>query len=147
MKTEVLDTESFDYFLIVDLESTCCNNGSISKGEHEIIEIGAVMVDAITLKEIDSFNTFVKPIKHSKLTQFCTTLTLSLRKMSTQLPSSQMPQNCLSDGLIITTTICFAVGEITTKIISNLTLCFIKSRILLQDLTLILKNVFPNNKK
>lgn len=41
----------------------------------EIIEIGAVLVDASTFKVVDEFCTFVKPVRHPKLTLFCTDLT------------------------------------------------------------------------
>jgi inhibitor of KinA sporulation pathway (predicted exonuclease) len=71
----MFDTDRYSYFLIVDLESTCCEDGSIPKGEHEIIEIGAVMVDAVSLKEVDSFDIFVRPVRYPTLTQFCTNLT------------------------------------------------------------------------
>lgn len=70
-----LNISAFDYFLIVDIESTCCDKDSIPKGEHEIIEIGAVMVEAESLKQIDAFNTFIQPIRHSQLTKFCSDLT------------------------------------------------------------------------
>lgn len=66
---------TYDYLPIVDLESTCCDKNTIQKGEHEIIEIGAVMVSTDTLKIIDEFTTFVKPQVHTKLTAFCTELT------------------------------------------------------------------------
>ena len=36
------------YFLIVDLEATCSNDGSIPREEMEIIEIGAVMLNRST---------------------------------------------------------------------------------------------------
>lgn len=70
-----VDINKYDYFLIVDLESTCCDKQSIPKGEHEIIEIGAVMVDADDLVQIDSFTCFIRPVRHPKLTNFCTDLT------------------------------------------------------------------------
>lgn len=41
----------------------------------EIIEIGAVMVDARNLAIVDEFQTFVKPVRHPILTEFCKTLT------------------------------------------------------------------------
>jgi inhibitor of KinA sporulation pathway (predicted exonuclease) len=63
------------YFLIVDLEATCSDNGTIPSYEMEIIEIGAVMLNSATW-EIDSeFQHFVKPIRHPTLTPFCTQLT------------------------------------------------------------------------
>ena len=67
--------EHYDFFLIVDLESTCCNDNSIPKGEGEIIEIGAVIVDACSLDVIDEFTSFIKPINYPVLTHFCSELT------------------------------------------------------------------------
>ncbi|MEA5620348.1 3'-5' exonuclease [Cronbergia sp. UHCC 0137] len=64
-----------DYFLIVDLEATCCNQKSIPRHEMEIIEIGAVMLNGKTW-EIDSeFQQFIQPVRHPQLTAFCTELT------------------------------------------------------------------------
>jgi len=62
-------------FLIIDFEATCCDRGSIPREETEVIEIGAVMVDAETLTGVDEFSTFVRPVRHSRLTAFCTELT------------------------------------------------------------------------
>ncbi|MBE9100405.1 exonuclease domain-containing protein [Vacuolonema iberomarrocanum] len=65
----------YDYYLIVDLEATCCDKFSIPHKETETIEIGAVIVEAVGLEVIDEFTVFVKPIRHPKLTAFCTELT------------------------------------------------------------------------
>ncbi|MEL7244456.1 MAG: 3'-5' exonuclease [Cyanobacteria bacterium J06573_2] len=63
------------YFLIVDLEATCSNDGSVPREEMEIIEIGAIMLNRSTW-EIDSeYQRFIKPVIHPKLTKFCTELT------------------------------------------------------------------------
>ena len=75
MKTENLNTELFDYFLIVDLESTCCDQNTIPPGEGEIIEIGAVMVEANFLKQVGAFSIFIRPCRHPTLTEFCMKLT------------------------------------------------------------------------
>jgi inhibitor of KinA sporulation pathway (predicted exonuclease) len=64
-----------EYYPIVDFEATCCNKGTIPSQEMEIIEIGAVMVDASTFQVIDECQTFVRPVRHPKLTLFCTALT------------------------------------------------------------------------
>ncbi|WP_200883134.1 MULTISPECIES: 3'-5' exonuclease [unclassified Alteromonas] len=77
---DMVDVDCFSHFLIVDLESTCCEDDSIPKGEHEVIEIGAVMVDATSLKEVDCFDIFVRPVRHPSLTQFCTNLTTITQK-------------------------------------------------------------------
>jgi len=67
--------DKYNYFLIVDLESTCCDDGSIPKGKGEIIEIGAVMMDSKTMEVVDEFNAFIQPEKYPVLTDFCTELT------------------------------------------------------------------------
>lgn len=69
------DLDKYEYFLIVDLEATCCDKKSIKRHEMEIIEIGAVMVEASTLTVLSEFQTFVKPIRFPLLTDFCKSLT------------------------------------------------------------------------
>ncbi len=64
-----------DYYLIVDLEATCTNDGSFPSEEMEIIEIGAVRQHALTLEMEDAFQTFVRPVRHPQLTEFCRQLT------------------------------------------------------------------------
>ncbi|TXH71102.1 MAG: exonuclease domain-containing protein [Thiothrix sp.] len=71
---------AFDYYLIVDLEATCCDrNGEnpnlIPRHEMEIIEIGAVLLDAKNLASLAEFDTFIRPVRHPELTPFCTQLT------------------------------------------------------------------------
>ncbi|MDR2872715.1 MAG: exonuclease domain-containing protein [Xanthomonadaceae bacterium] len=63
------------FYLVVDLEATCCNDGSIPQQQMEIIEIGAVMVDADSFAVIGEFQSFVRPVRHPRLTSFCTQLT------------------------------------------------------------------------
>ncbi len=62
-------------YLVIDLEATCCDDDTIPRDETEIIEIGAVLVDAATLTPASEFQTFVKPMRHKLLTPFCRTLT------------------------------------------------------------------------
>lgn len=64
-----------NFYLVIDLEATCCDKNSIPRRETEIIEIGAVMVDAATLDPVDEFATFVQPVRHPRLTPFCSELT------------------------------------------------------------------------
>ena len=60
--------------LVVDLEATCANDGSIPPAAMEIIEIGAVwaLPDG-TLH--DRFQSFVRPLERPTLTPFCMDLT------------------------------------------------------------------------
>ena len=64
-----------DRYLIVDLEATCSSDGSVPRQRMEIIEIGAVMVNAQTLIVESEFQSFVRPILHPQLTDFCQQLT------------------------------------------------------------------------
>jgi inhibitor of KinA sporulation pathway (predicted exonuclease) len=63
------------YFLVIDLEATCDEEGRIPEKIMEIIEIGAVLVDAATLEPVGELQTFVRPVIRPKLTEFCTKLT------------------------------------------------------------------------
>ena len=63
------------YFIIVDLEATCSNDGTIPSHEMEIIEIGAVMLNRATWAIDSEYQQFVRPVKHPQLTPFCTELT------------------------------------------------------------------------
>ena len=58
------------YYLIIDLEATCCDKRIITKEKMEIIEIGAVMVEAKSLKVVDEYETFIKPILTLHLQHF-----------------------------------------------------------------------------
>lgn len=69
-----MENDTLDRFLVIDLEATCCDSGSIQAHEMEIIEVGAcwAMADGhIT----DRFQSFVRPIERAKLTPFCMALT------------------------------------------------------------------------
>jgi inhibitor of KinA sporulation pathway (predicted exonuclease) len=63
------------FFLVVDLEATTSDDGSLPPDEMECIEIGAVIVDAATLEPVDEYQSFVRPVRHPKLLPFCTQLT------------------------------------------------------------------------
>jgi 3'-5' exoribonuclease 1 len=61
-------------YLVVDLEATCDDLGSVPRHESEIIEIGAVLVDGRSLATIAELMLFVRPRLHP-ITPFCTRLT------------------------------------------------------------------------
>lgn len=63
------------YYLIVDVEATCSDDGTIPRHEMEIVEIAAVMQNSRTFEVEAEFNTFVRPLRHPELTEFCTRLT------------------------------------------------------------------------
>jgi inhibitor of KinA sporulation pathway (predicted exonuclease) len=64
-----------DYYLIVDLEATCSDDGRVPRYEMEIIEIGAVMQNAHTFEVESEFQSFVRPVRHPELSEFCMGLT------------------------------------------------------------------------
>jgi inhibitor of KinA sporulation pathway (predicted exonuclease) len=66
---------SNDYYLIIDLEATCSDDGTVPRHEMEIIEVGAVMQNSRTFEVEAEFQSFVRPVRHSLLTTFCTGLT------------------------------------------------------------------------
>lgn len=79
-----------DYHLVIDLEATCSDNDSIPRNEMEIIEIGAVIVDSLSFDLVDEFQTFVKPVRHPRLTPFCVELT-SIRQIEVEV-APRFPQ-------------------------------------------------------
>lgn len=62
-------------FIIVDFEATCCNKGSVARNEMEIIEIGAVALHPDSLEKLSEFQSFIRPVRHETLTEFCRELT------------------------------------------------------------------------
>lgn len=65
----------FKHLMIVDLEATCCDKKTIEREQMEIIEIGAVMVDRVSMEIKDEFQTFISPTINPTLTDFCKELT------------------------------------------------------------------------
>ena len=63
------------YFLVVDLEATTSDDGSLPPEQMETIEIGAVLADARTLAPVDEFQSFVHPVRRPRLHPFVTKLT------------------------------------------------------------------------
>lgn len=64
-----------DWYLVVDLEATCAEDGSIPPEAMEAIEVGACWVAASDFSVVARFQKFVKPAINPRLTPFCTTLT------------------------------------------------------------------------
>ena len=60
--------------VVIDLEATCWKNDRQPE-RMEIIEIGAVKLDGKSLKIIDEFSSFVRPIDNPILSDFCRELT------------------------------------------------------------------------
>lgn len=63
------------FYLVIDVEATCDEDARIPREQTEIIEVGAVLCDGATLQPRAEFQTFVKPVRHPRLTSFCTRLT------------------------------------------------------------------------
>lgn len=63
------------YYLIVDVEATCSDDGAVPRQEMEIIEVGAVLQNAQSFEVESEFQVFVRPVRHPRLTAFCTELT------------------------------------------------------------------------
>lgn len=61
--------------LVIDVEATCSNDKSITPESMEIIELGAVLVDGASLAVKSEFVTFIRPVRHPHLTDFCKRLT------------------------------------------------------------------------
>jgi 3'-5' exoribonuclease 1 len=70
-----LNLDKYQHILVVDLEATCCDLKSIPRHQMETIEIGAVMVNTVNLEIVAEFQTFIKPLRHPVLTEFCRQLT------------------------------------------------------------------------
>lgn len=62
-------------YIIVDFEATCSDQGEIPRDEMEIIEIGAVALFEEGPHIKGEFQSFVKPVRHPQLTEFCRRLT------------------------------------------------------------------------
>ncbi|WP_437812704.1 exonuclease domain-containing protein [Sorangium sp. So ce1078] len=63
------------HYLVIDLEATCSDDPAFPREEMEIIEVGAVLVDAGSLQPAAELQCFVRPIRNPRLTPFCTRLT------------------------------------------------------------------------
>lgn len=61
--------------LVVDLEATCTDQNLFPRTEMETIEIGAVLCHADSLAPVAEFQTFIRPVRHPRLTPFCRRLT------------------------------------------------------------------------
>lgn len=60
--------------LVIDLEMTCWEKGD-QKGIREIIQVGIVNLDPMTLQETNSQSYYVKPKYNTELSEYCKNLT------------------------------------------------------------------------
>lgn len=66
--------DTFEHLLALDVEATCDEGGRLPRQEMEVIEIGAVIANA-ACEVASEFQTFIRPVRHPRLTPFCTRLT------------------------------------------------------------------------
>lgn len=65
--------QRFDFLAVLDFEATCEDN--VRLDPQEIIELPTVLIDTRRNEVVDTFQTYVRPMAHPKLTKFCTELT------------------------------------------------------------------------
>ena len=74
---------------------------AVPRDEIETIEIGAVLVRAITLEVEAEFETFVKPVRHPVLTPFCTELTGITQEMLADAPAFPEAMEALRQAMLV----------------------------------------------
>lgn len=65
--------QRFEFFVVLDFEATCDEHQQPQP--QEIIEFPLVLVDSEKLQIVDEFRSYVRPVKHPRLSAFCTNLT------------------------------------------------------------------------
>lgn len=68
-----LQFQDFQYFVVIDFEATC--DKERKPHPQEIIEFPSVLVNSVTGQLEASFQTYVRPVYHQFLTDFCKELT------------------------------------------------------------------------
>lgn len=66
-------TEAIERLVVIDFEATCSEDGEIFP--QEIIEMPCVVIDVPSRTIVKDWRTYVRPVHHPTLTQFCTSLT------------------------------------------------------------------------
>lgn len=69
----VSEGTAFTHYCVIDFEATCVESKVIQP--QEIIEFPAVMLSATSLEVVTEFHSYVRPLFHPTLTEFCTNLT------------------------------------------------------------------------
>lgn len=72
--TRILNWKFHKHYIFLDLEATCAKDNGIARAERETIEVGAVALNA-QRQVISEFQEYIRPVLHSKLTDFCCELT------------------------------------------------------------------------
>ena len=97
------NVQVFRYFIVIDFESTCWKERGFASPE--IIEFPAILFDAQSGKESETFHHYVQPTEHPKLSLFCRQLT-------------GISQNQVDDGIPIGTAVILFrqwISKITDK--------------------------------
>uniref|UniRef100_A0A0C9RX82 TSA: Wollemia nobilis Ref_Wollemi_Transcript_7026_1851 transcribed RNA sequence n=1 Tax=Wollemia nobilis TaxID=56998 RepID=A0A0C9RX82_9CONI len=68
-----MQVQEFQYFVVIDFEATCDMGTRLSP--QEIIEFPSVLVNGVTGRLEGHFQTYIKPVYHPVLTDFCKDLT------------------------------------------------------------------------
>jgi len=71
--TSQVSPNTLKYLLILDFEATC--GDTIPKNENEIIEFPILLYNLRETEVQATFQSYVRPVRHPVLTDFCTTLT------------------------------------------------------------------------
>ena len=107
------------HYLFIDLEATCALDSGIARAERETIEIGAVAIDAASGEAIGSFQEYIRPVQHPKLTAFCTELTGITQAMVDGAPAfAELESDIalrLKDSVVIGHNVRFDLGFIKAE--------------------------------
>lgn len=71
----IADHQPFEYYLVLDFESTCQDPEQGPINPQEIIEFPCLLVRADDLGLVAEFHEYIKPVGKPQLTTFCTELT------------------------------------------------------------------------
>ncbi len=101
MRTDRELVSAATHVVVVDLEATCSeNNTAFPADEMETIEIGAVLMRLADLVAEGEFQSFVRPVRHPKLTAFCTKLTGITQTMVEDAPTFPEAFGALRSALV-----------------------------------------------
>jgi 3'-5' exoribonuclease 1 len=72
----LLVQQPYDYYAVLDFEATCEQGRRNPAGyQSEVIELPTVLLDGRTMRVVDEFQSYVRPVVNPTLTAFCTELT------------------------------------------------------------------------
>jgi len=71
----IADHQPFEYYLVLDFESSCQDPEQGPIDQQEIIEFPCLLVRADDLGLVEEFHEYIRPVAKPQLTTFCTELT------------------------------------------------------------------------